>query len=259
LTQLGHGWANAEAAKLHDEPSRLRTRTDHPIALSVTTVRMGARDWRIQCVDDQSELLGLAERFEHPPYGLLLWEASVALARWLHEAPELVAHKRVLELGAGVGFPGLVARSLGAAVWQTDHLADALVVAESNARENAVTGIERFVGDWARWTDTRRYDIVLGADILYEPCMHAALVSIFQRSLAPAGCLLLADPGRPQAFDLLARLEHAGARFDVEVRTTAATCPYGSGEPVDVALLRGTWANLSPAHGSAHIQAGYER
>ena len=75
-------------------------------------------------MQDQDALLDFAEELEHFPYGFLLWEASVALARKLAANPSLVAGKRVLELGAGVGLaPGIVARSLGAEVWQTDHQA----------------------------------------------------------------------------------------------------------------------------------------
>ena len=61
--------------------------------------------------------------------------------------------------GAGVGLPGLVARSLGAEVWQTDNLTAALEIARLNARANEVGGITRFTADWMRWTDDRLYDV----------------------------------------------------------------------------------------------------
>jgi methyltransferase-like protein 23 len=206
-------------------------------SLSLTTVVVAGRRWRVWCVERQDDLLTLSERFAHPPYGLLLWESAVALAQRLAEAPEIVANKRVLELGAGVGLPGLVARTLGAQVWQTDQLEEALDTAELNARENGVAGIQRFLGDWTRWSNTSQYDVILGADILYETTVQPAVASILDSNLVPGGRMLLADPGRPQALEFLAKLEDEGQRFEVSVRTVSPTCPLGSREEVDILLV----------------------
>ena len=85
----------------------------------------------------------------HAPYGFLLWESSVALARWIAAKPELLRGKGVLELGAGVGLPGLVARSLGASVTQTDHLPQTLALSSLNGMHNGVDRVHRFAADWA--------------------------------------------------------------------------------------------------------------
>ena len=212
------------------------------LMLEPVSVSIGEREWRVECVRDQGHVLAYAESHAQAPYGLLLWESAVALARSLHRCPTLVANKQVLELGAGVGLPGLVARSLGAEVWQTDHLTAALEIARLNARANDVSGIRQFTADWARWTDDRLYDVILGADILYERAMQGSVVSIFDRNLAPDGFVLLADPGRQQSMDLVARLEHEGARFDLEIAHVEPTCELGSGALVEVVLLKGEFS-----------------
>src|SRR5262249_42451315 len=135
--------------------------------LSLVPVMIGGRRWRIWCVEDQDYLLSVASRLEHLPYGLLLWESSVGLSQRLAEEPSLVRGKRVLALGAGTGLPGLVARSLGASVWQTDHMEDVLDIAALNERENALAGIRRFRADWRDWVEPTSFDVILGADILY--------------------------------------------------------------------------------------------
>jgi predicted nicotinamide N-methyase len=160
----------------------------------------------------------------------------------LHTHSTLVENKQVLELGAGVGLPGLVARSLGAEVWQTDNLTAALEIARLNARANEVSGITRFTADWTRWTDNRVYDVILGSDILYERAMQGSVVSIFRRNLAPDGFVLLADPARQQSIDLLARLEDEGTRFDLEIAYVEPTCELGSGAPVEIVLLKGAFS-----------------
>jgi predicted nicotinamide N-methyase len=202
-------------------------------------VTVGEREWAIWCVENQDVLLSFMSADGDAPYGLLLWESAVALAHELEQHPELVAGRRVLELGAGVGLPGLVARRLGARVSQTDKAEEALRVAARNERENGLLGVERFLADWTHWTRADHYDVIIGADILYETEMHNALASIVQRSIAPRGTVLLADPGRPQAIAFLSKLEDNGARFGVTVRCVPPTCPLGSGEETQVLLC--TW------------------
>jgi len=211
--------------------------TDAAPPLSLVPVMIGGRLWRIWCVEDQDYLLSFSHGLDHLPYGLLLWESSVALSQRLAEEPSLVEGKRVLELGAGTGLPGLVARSLGAHVWQTDQMEDALDVAALNERENALAGIRRFRADWRDWVEPRSFDVILGADILYDTALNGSIASIFDRSLAPRGRVVLADPGRPQALEFLGKLESGGARFAMSVRSVEPTCVLGSGATVDVAIV----------------------
>ena len=112
----------------------MRAQLEAKYPLVTVGIAVGERVWNITCVQDQDALLDFAEELEHFPYGFLLWEASVALAPKLAANPNLVAGKRVLELGAGVGLPGIVARSLGAEVWQTDHQARVRALAGAGER-----------------------------------------------------------------------------------------------------------------------------
>jgi predicted nicotinamide N-methyase len=206
------------------------------VPLSLVPVTIGDRLWRIWCVEDQDYLLSISN-LDHLPYGLLLWESAVGLSQRLVEEPGLVEGKRVLELGAGTGLPGLVARSLGAHVWQTDQMEDVLSVAALNERENALAGIQRFRADWRDWGEQASFDVILGADILYDAAMYGSIVSILDRSLAPGGRVVLADPGRPQALEFLGALENGGARFAMSVRRVEPTCVLGSRDAVDVAIV----------------------
>lgn len=134
------------------------------------------------------------------PYGVILWPAAIALAHELAGRP--LRGVSVLELGAGIGLPGIVAATLGARVLQTDNNLAALDVARANAERNRA-GLEQRAADWTEWEETGRHDLIIGADILYAESLYADLRHIFATNLAPGGRVLLADPLRPSTFDLL--------------------------------------------------------
>ncbi len=211
---------------------------DPQVPLVTAEVPVGERIWRVTCVQNQDALLDVAETFEHFPFGFLLWESAVGLARRLAAAPEQVAGRSVLELGAGVGLPGIVAHALGGAVRQTDHQAGALALAQRNALQNGVTGITAFLADWRDWRHSTRYGVVLGADILYERSLHYDLERVFVRCIAPGGCLLLADPGRPQSLEFVARLEKFGWQVEMETQTVLLDGAAAENHPVEVVIWR---------------------
>ena len=176
-------------------------------------LRLGDRAWSVlhteAVLSFQEEQDFLSER-RALPYGVVLWPASVALAHDVAAHADDFRGRRVLELGAGTGLPGIVAASLGARVVQTDRQEVALAVCRRNGDRNGVAGIEYRQADWERWEDAERYDVILGADVLYADGMHERLRAIFEGNLAPGGRLLLADPFRPLSIRLLEAMERDG-------------------------------------------------
>jgi len=204
-------------------------------SLTEATVTVGERLWRIVEAASHEDLVARVETeadLQAFPYGLLLWPSAVALAERLAAEPELVRGKRVLELGAGVGLPGLVAQSLGGVVTQTDYQLAPLALARENARRNGIAGIVICEGDWRRFPSLPPFDVVLGSDVLYERAMHPALRALLPRVLAPGGLLLLSDPLRPQAAVFVDELEYAGWRVGM-----AGTTVAWRGERQEIALF----------------------
>ncbi len=201
-------------------------------------IDIGHREWMISCVTNEDSLIDAIDDLKHMPYGFLIWESSIGLAR--HLAPGMVAGRSVLELGCGVGISGMVAQSLGGIVSQTDHQPGVLRLAEHNAAQNGIEGINRFIDDWSDWKHRERYDIILGADILYERAMHFHLKNIFRRNLAPGGAVLLSDPGRSQSMDLMLEMESNG--WNIELTTIPVTLNPTAFDvrTVEVSILRCT-------------------
>jgi len=165
----------------------------------------------------------ISETTTRRPYGSVLWPAAIALAHDV-ASRELVG-KRILELGAGTGLPGIIAASLGARVVQTDRQRLVLHVCKQNADRNGVTTIEHRIADWTAWDDTERYDLIIGSDILYAADVHPALRHIFETNLAANGIVLLADPFRDASMGLFAAMEAAGWQITMDKWTVGLAPP----------------------------------
>jgi predicted nicotinamide N-methyase len=182
-------------------------------------LHVGGREWTVLHTgavltpdDEQRYFADLAGRL---PYGVVMWPAAIALAHEIATRPGDFLGRRVLELGAGTGLPGIVAASLGARVVQTDRQQGAMAVCRMNGERNGTAGIEYRLADWTAWDDRERYDWIIGSDILYGEATHPALRHIFETNLAPGGRLLIADPFRGVSLKVLEDLEAAGWRISL--------------------------------------------
>jgi len=135
-----------------------------------------------------------------------VWHCSVILARWLHSMGEsLLRGRRVLELGAGLGAPGLVAGLFADEVVLTDF-GDVVHNLQYNVDLNTPSihtksqaSIRAMELDWNRCDEYEEppADVVVAAEVVYSVEMVPALVATLLRVLHPGGvCYLLQDASR---------------------------------------------------------------
>jgi len=163
---------------------------------------------------DESEF----EVDERLPYWAELWPSGRILAD--HIATMDLRGRRVVELGAGLGLPSIVAALRGARVLATDWYEDALAFAAHNA-EAAGVHLATALVDWRDpppvLTADSPFDLVIAADVLYEPRNAAPLVDVVTRITSPAGRVIVADPRRPDATAFLDAMTSAGWTLTTDV------------------------------------------
>ncbi len=154
------------------------------------------------------------EQEEFLPYWAELWPSGVALARRV--AGRARKGARVLELGCGLGLPSLAAALAGGRVLATDWSPQAIELLRENAERNDAD-LELAIVDWAQpaaIVERAPWDLVLGADLLYERRNVEPLVQLVPELLGERGELWLADPGRAPAADFLAGFERLAEDAD---------------------------------------------
>ena len=175
--------------------------------------------WRVAALErhlDRAALLAAADAPE-PPYWAHLWSGAVVLAA---AVPRRGA-RTVLELGCGLGLPGLTAACRGTRVTFVDRERVALAFVRASAAANGLGAVDLVAADAARPALAARFDLVLAAELVYDRAAFPALARALAGHLVPGGRALLADAGRIDTRAFYAELDAAGLAWrarDVTVR-----------------------------------------
>nr|WP_284542956.1 50S ribosomal protein L11 methyltransferase [Pleomorphomonas sp. T1.2MG-36] len=189
---------------------------------------------RLHTAGPRSGLWRLAKRDEAfgPPYWAHTWGGGLALARYLLDTPDIVAGRRVLDMGAGSGVVGIAAARAGARdVVAADIDPYAMAAIELNAETNAVDVLPLLADPTAG--PVPEVDVVLVGDLYYEPELAVRVTAFLDRCLASNVGVLIGDPWRdflPRSrLRLLA--EYPGPDFSAIGRRERSTNAVFSFEP----------------------------
>jgi|SRR5580765_139499 len=183
-------------------------------------VTVGERDFMIER-PTQTDRLKIGDE---PPYWTALWPAARMLAQasidetW---TPETEA----LEIGCGLGLPGIVALSAGIRVTFSDLDPVALQFAAHNARLNGYSHFQTLKLDWRFPPPDLKTTVLLASDLVYELQSVEPVVQCIKTLLAPGGLCLLTQMERLPSPALRRALEASG--LAVEARTKREIGPEG--------------------------------
>lgn len=153
---------------------------------------------------------------EYLPYWADLWPASRMLGKAILAEP-WEPGLEALEIGCGLGLPGIVALSRGLRVVFSDCDATALRFAADNARANGFTNFRTLQLDWRHPPADLKVPVVLASDLIYELRNVEPLVGLIRAVLAPGGLCLLTDQDRPPSHTLPDALRAAGLVFTTKL------------------------------------------
>ncbi|MCI0379030.1 MAG: protein N-lysine methyltransferase family protein [Gemmataceae bacterium] len=172
---------------------------------------------------------------DYMPYWADLWPAARMLAKVLLKEltvgqtflsafspfssgrQECLPHMQALEIGCGLGLPGIVALSLGWKVTFSDYDACALRFAADNARLNGYQDFDTLQLDWRRPLQDRQFPVILAADLVYELRNVEPLIAFIQQVLTPGGVCLLTDQDRIPAHALRSGLDGSGLPYTTRI------------------------------------------
>jgi len=130
-----------------------------------------------------------------PPYWAFPWAGGMALARYLAAHADLVAGKRVLDLGSGSGLVAIAAAMAGAVgVLASDIDPYAVAAIAANAAANGVA-VTPLLADLTTGAPPD-VDVVLVGDLFYEAALAKRVAAFLDRCRAAGAAVLVGDPHR---------------------------------------------------------------
>ena len=201
----------------------------------LTHVRVGPDVVALWQVDDleryvDRRALLAGDETPEPPYWAHLWAGARVLAAAVPRGPA-----RAIELGCGLGLPGLVAARRGARVVFVDRVPVPLAFVRASAAANRLRAVDLVAADLTSGAFARRLDLVLLAEVLYEREMLPAVARTLADLLAPEGLALLADGRRIDTRAFHPELAGLGLSIETVQHRVEAD---GIGETIALSTIR---------------------
>jgi predicted nicotinamide N-methyase len=212
-------------------------RSEYRGPVVVTTLELGGISIRLARPADPDRLLDDPRVIDwnrsddYMPYWAYLWPSALVLAEWVAcepwaERPDGAIALEALEIGCGLGLPGLVAVARGRRVQFSDHDPAPLEFVARSAAENRFGPGQYSIRhlDWRSLPD-ERFSIILGADVIYELRLVPLVAELLGRLLAPDGMGVIASPYRAAAQRFPAALADVG--LTCQEKSVTARSPEG--------------------------------
>lgn len=167
---------------------------------------------------DPDRLLDEAARLDgKDPYWGVVWKAAIDSANCVLRT-EWPTNQRTLELGCGAGLLGVAGLLAGLDITFSDHVPEAVELAQENADRNGFPNAGGTIIDWQAPTpvpESEQYELLIASDVLYECSLHEPLLKAAEMMLKPEGSFRIGDPGRHNSRDFLNLASDQGWRVEL--------------------------------------------
>jgi predicted nicotinamide N-methyase len=131
--------------------------------------------------------------------GSILWESAVSLCHFIDRNRSLFENKRVIELGSGLGLPSILVSRVAEYCVATDK-PEMIPLLTENININQTGRIEARELEWGN--SIGKFDIILGADIVYYNNSFTSLYHSIQASSTPSTLIFLSYKPRHSSEEI---------------------------------------------------------
>ncbi|MFZ4713304.1 MAG: class I SAM-dependent methyltransferase [Bacteriovoracaceae bacterium] len=190
---------------------------------SIYDVRVGAQALKIETFTDLDQTIdelcaSLPEGSSSDPlsedlcpYFGVVWPAALGLGKKLQRIKDELVGKEILEIGCGLAIPSFIVTKLGGHITASDFHFDVEPFLKINQSLNDL----HFPYLRMNWREpiqatSKRYDYVIGSDILYESRHANEVAEALLKFVKPGGKIILADPGRSYLQNFVSAMNSLG-------------------------------------------------
>ena len=203
---------------LPEQERQIYNRIRAKYRLTFDRFEVGEKRLRLLKIADLEEFLDGKDPFANVsefPFWIRLWDAAMVLAYILGSQQDATG-KQLLELGAGLGAPGLAAAAAGYAVTMSDYEDIIIDFQRVSAAASGLKGINFVHLDWLDPQKLGPFDVLAGAEILFRDDFFQPLLGIFSSLLKPGGSIFLAHDATRQSLPKFLTL--AAKDFDIAIK-----------------------------------------
>ena len=190
-----------------------RIRKDYKLTFDKLTVQ--DRAIRLLKVADIEEFLDGKDPFADVtefPFWVKLWESAMILSQALTTLPE-PSGKTMLEIGAGLGAPGITAGACGFDVTLSDYEDIIMDFQKVSVAASGLDNVNCIHLDWLDPPELEPFDYLVAAEVLFREEFFEPLLNVFEKYLKPGGAIFLAHDARRKCLPLF--MEKAKKQYNI--------------------------------------------
>ncbi len=183
--------------------------------LTFDTLTVHKQTIRLLKVADIEEFLDGKDPFADVtefPFWVKLWESAMILSQALVTLPDPKG-KTMLEIGAGLGAPGITAAACGFDVTLSDYEDIIMDFQKVSVAASGLDNVDCVHLDWLDPPDMEPFDYVVAAEVLFREEFFEPLLTVFDKYLKPGGAIFLAHDARRKCLPLF--MERAKEHYNI--------------------------------------------
>ena len=200
---------------LPEEERQIYNRISKDYKLTFDKLTVQERVIRLLKVADIEEFLDGKDPFANVtefPFWVKLWESAMILSQALTSLPE-PAGKTMLEIGAGLGAPGITAGACGFDVTLSDYEDIIMDFQKVSVAASGLDNVNCIHLDWLDPPELEPFDYLVAAEVLFREEFFEPLLNVFEKYLKPGGSIFLAHDARRKCLPLF--MEKAKKQYNI--------------------------------------------